>query len=195
MTTATKTKRSKRRTLSDFPSVTAAERKLSELSDQFAKSEREYRDLTERPKATATSDAERLLAGEDLDNQRLDETVRQANRRRRALRVAIQQQRQTVRSAKLNAARELLDERRGEYEAIVEAITQAVPKLADLLNAEQEWRRQQMAELEVDAFHFEIAPTNPLLTGIAEWQRQAADAGLIDEDSVVDIDDQRIQTW
>ena len=197
-TTATKPKRSKRRqTLDDFAELQASRRKLSELREQLSAVERRRRDLMSQPARSTQADAQRLLDGEDLDDDdRQDaKALRDANRRRKALRLAVDEQHRRVRADQHAAAKEILADRQPEYTAIVREIVEAVPQLAALLKAEQDWRRSQMDELKVTSFDFPTAPINPLLGAINEWQSQAVEDGLIDGADVVEIDDVRLQLW
>jgi len=197
-TTATKPKRSKRRqTLDDFAELQASRRKLSELREQLSAVERRRRDLMSQPARSTQADAQRLLDGEDLDDDdRQDaKALRDANRRRKALRLAVDEQHRKVRADQHAAAREILDERRPEYEEIVREINKAIPALARLLQREQDWRRDRLDELAINSFHFEIAPVNSILAAVGEYQRQAVENGFLRETDVVEIDDVRLQLW
>jgi len=187
--------RNKPETLRDFSTVVEAERKLDELSRQRVAADKVYNDLASVRAATSADDADRLLAGDDLDDNRRDERLDAVVRRRRALKLAIERQRQHLRAVKLDAARKILDQRRGEYEGIVDAIHRSIPELAKLLAQEQQWRRRQLEELQVEAFHFETAPTNRLIAAVAEYQRRAVETGFLAESEAVEIDDETLSLW
>jgi len=194
--TATKPKRSKRRqTLDDFAELQASRRKLSELREQLSAVDRRISGLISQPVPTVREDAKAILRGDDFDDEHNAQALRDANRRRKALRLAVDEQHRRVRADQHAAAREILDERRPEYEEIVREINKAIPALARLLQREQDWRRDRLDELAINSFHFEIAPVNSILAAVGEYQRQAVENGFLRETDVVEIDDVRLQLW
>jgi len=193
--TAKRNPKAKQRTLDDFPSLEQSKRKLQELRSQLAETERRISGLISQPVPTVREDAKAILRGDDFDDEHNAQALRDANRRRKALRLAVDEQHRRVRADQHAAAKEILADRQSQYTTIVREIVEAVPQLAALLKAEQDWRRSQMDELKVTSFDFPTAPINPLLGAINEWQRQAVEDGLIDGADVVEIDDVRLQLW
>jgi len=193
--TAKRNPKAKQRTLDDFPSLEQSKRKLQELRSQLAETERRISGLISQPVPTVQEDAKAILRGDDFDDEHNTQALKDLSRRRKALRVAVDGQHRKVREDQHAAAREILDERRPEYEEIVREINKAIPALARLLQREQDWRRDRLDELAINSFHFEIAPVNSILAAVGEYQRQAVENGLLRETDVVAIDDVRLQLW